>query len=263
MILTLGVNLFDISCDRVQACIRKLDQLASKYTNLRLVALQFPEDQEVPAIFARVNLNERYNKKYPVIYEMMNALANVYPDTDVFALVNSDIIMTDRAIETLLRADCDSLSMTRGDILDDKIIMLDATDAIRFDLIAFKRDWWLANAEKFKELPAVYALPVWDTTYVFQAGLLGRHLIFNKVPLILHPVHKARWFCDDADSDPLYTKWRLLPMCKMYYEYKELLKSRHYVNGVPDKMNERFKLDQEFFAQWRRLLSSNQEKSVT
>jgi hypothetical protein len=110
--------------------------------------------------------------------------------SEYFCFANSDIIVTQRAIDEMRDRGRDGYAFSRMDVDAgtgaDVEINLGGVDAI-----AARPGWWLANSRRFREF--IVGEPLWDQIYT---SILLRHadaVLFNVHPLVRHVGHPVAW----------------------------------------------------------------------
>lgn len=211
MKLAIGINIFG-TFHRQELCIEGLLKLKDLFGNtIDLYNIQ-PKDNPIihdkfeTIYFERSSLDVvpegKQNK--PIVKSMFNALGEI--NCDYFLFSNSDIIISNRFIQTIIdNQDRDAFSGSRLDIQDIQTLD-DEVSPVRyqvtgFDTFVIKTKWWNENKDKFPEY--IYAEPEWDVMYATICKENGNTMFFNKWPAgLFHVKHPIAW--DKATTERDY-----------------------------------------------------------
>lgn len=204
MKIALATNIFG-DFHRQTMCIESLKRIKSEYSDIvDLYNLQSPDNLREEDNFETLpcltrtskDLVPNSKKTKPLIKDMFNGIGKL-PGYDYFIFTNSDIILSNRFIKTILESpEKDSFSGARLTI--ENINTLDETPTLvqyqvaGFDTFAVKREWWKLHNEKFPEY--IYAEPCWDVHYATLFKRFGNSMFVNKWPAALfHIHHEIAW----------------------------------------------------------------------
>ena len=158
----------------------------------------------------------------PVVTEIFNALAARAAELGLlhFAFVNSDILVSQEAVDAVSACGARALIFSRFDFdgADGRELgsMLWGTD-----LFVVETRWWLANARRFR--PYILGEPVWDNVYTSKLLCHAGAVLYNREPFIRHEAHPAAW-----RKSPFAQYVRLLaaldaPYFSLWVEYTDRL----------------------------------------
>lgn len=231
--LCLGVNIFE--SPQWSKC---KDGLLNYKNRIGLYCLQHSDDKIDNYGLNRVNCIKTRAKDFipgsnslkPVIYEMFDALANT--GHDYFVFTNSDIIISEEAIDWMLnQSRFDSACFSRVDLEPENRRNFSDCPPYGFDLFYIKSSWWKRNRIDFLNLPNTYAEPCWDLAYATNLHILSFCYFHNKIPLIYHIPHHGRWSINTIEgsfSQNIFNKTILINLWNDYFANNVL--RRNYIN---------------------------------
>lgn len=226
MKLAIGINIFG-SYPRQNRCIETLNRIASKHSQIELYNITHKEDANYTIGFKHLPLLERYTKdvvkgsksKKPIAKDFFDILSQ--QDCDYFIFLNSDVLISEKAIKLVLKGEYETYSFSRHDVypltsLDDKIIPF-RIEIAGFDAWAVKKSWWLDNRDLFDDY--IYAEPCWD---VFFAVIMYAHSnskLCNKEFYLAHEKHALNWDSESVEGKYNHEMWLKNPYNKNWNEF--------------------------------------------
>ena len=189
-----------------------------------LANLQWPDDvypvdgfETHPVLRADSHtVTGRTGRRLPVMNELFDRLAELAEARGHawFAFANSDISITQAAVDRILTGGFEGYAFARMDYDPETREDLDMVVA-GTDLYAMRVDWWRTHRRRFR--PYIASEGVWDNVY---AAILLAHadaVVLHRDPLIRHERHPpgdwaaspfARWVNYMAALDrPYFTLW--------------------------------------------------------
>jgi hypothetical protein len=134
-------------------------------------------------------------RRRPLTREMFDRLAAAAArrGREYFAFINSDIIVTPAAIETIRRGARDTYALSRADVRWPASGAMEVSPVMTsgLDMFVARVSWWQRHGHRFRDY--IIGEACWDNVF---AAILMCHsdgLILNREPLILHEWHAAVW----------------------------------------------------------------------
>ena len=195
MTILLGVNAFPA---RGEGGRRQAEALATWRTldGARLANLQWDDDvYELEGFETHPVLRSdsrtvtgRPGRRLPVLNEAFDRLASLAErqGNRWFGYANSDISITQAAVDRILSADREGYAFGRMDFDRDTRADLEMMTA-GIDLFAFQVDWWRANRKRFRAY--IGGETIWDNVYVAILLAHADAVLLNRDPLIRHEHH--------------------------------------------------------------------------
>jgi len=250
--VALGVNIFETP--QWTRCKENLLPFKSK---MSFYCLQHQEDKVNSNGFERLNCIQKRAKNFiqlsnstkPLVYELLDGLASV--GKDYFVFMNSDIILSETAVEWMLNQNqYETACFSRVNIDPENQRNFEVWAPYGFDVFFIRTSWWKSNREKFLSLPNTYAEPCWDLAYAATLHLNSSCYYHNKIPIIYHIGHEGRWNVETLEGSYSQNIFVGLSVFKVWYDYfgKTVL-SRKYVNGEisSDRINEELAIEKKVF----------------
>ncbi len=197
MSILLGVNIYAAASEaarRQDNCLRSLRALSG----VRLVNLQFIDDLIEAEGFETLPLLKNDSRKItgrtgarkPVASEMFGVLAREARRRGCryFAFSNSDIIITQAAIDRAAEGDKQAYIFSRMDFDGRSGADLGMLIA-GLDLFVIDSGWWLDNERRFR--PYISAEWCWDNVYAAITLCHSDGMLLNREPLIKHESHPS------------------------------------------------------------------------
>ena len=195
MTILLGVNAFPA---RGEGGRRQAEALATwrTLTGARLANLQWDDDvyaldgfETHPVLRSDSRtVTGRPGRRLPVLNEALDRLASIAEAQGIrwFGYANSDISITQAAVDRVLSADREGYAFGRMDFDRDTREGVGMVTA-GIDLFVFSVDWWRANRKRFRAY--IGGETIWDN--VFTAILLAHAdaVLLNRDALIRHERH--------------------------------------------------------------------------
>ncbi len=199
--LVLGIQAYPASGD---AGRRQQDAVAALRTlrGVDLVNLQFSRTERRLAPEGLVTLDTlgldsttvtgEAGRQKPVVSEVFDRLA-AYAESRgrrYFAFLNSDIVVTPAAVDTIVRSGRDAIVFSRMDVERGSGREL-GINVYGTDMFAVDAAWWRRHRAIFR--PYVVGEPYWDNVYTAQLLCRGNAVLLNRGALIVHEQHDAAW----------------------------------------------------------------------
>lgn len=204
MHLLLGTQFYDGAPD----ALRRQQQAAAALGHLRGVTpinLQWRDEicerpgVETLAVLTRdaPGVTGLPGRRKPIVPEMLDALAHEASARRLryFALVNGDIVVTERAIDRVLTGGKQTYAFSRMNV-DESGQHLGLT-LQGIDMLAFEVPWWLANRRRFR--PYILGEPCFDVVFTAIMMCHGDGAICNRDGEIRHENHPNHPFGAYAD----------------------------------------------------------------
>ena len=242
------------------AARRQADAVASwrRLPNVSLVNLQFwnqvieVEGFETLAELRRdsVSVTGRPGIRKPVSSEVFSLLAQtaVERGCSYFAFVNSDINVTEAAIEVLLANGRDACLFSRMDV-DANGGGEIGVELAGIDGFAIRAAWWIDHAHGFR--PYIIGEAVWDNVYCAQLLCHGHGILMNRRAYITHERHATLWKASPFAEYIQFLSALDAPYFSLWYSYWTRLRELR-ARGASEA--EELALQAEVFV-WRPLLA--------
>lgn len=195
MSVVLGVNAF---AARGEGAGRQARALAAwtALEGVHLVNLQWPEEvyevngfRTLPVLTgdARAVAGVR-GRRLPVVRECLDRLAEHARavGAPAFAYANSDVALTQAAVDVIRAGGRDGWAFSRTDVDPATGRELEEVTA-GVDALAVRVEWWAAHRHRFRPYPA--GEPVWDNVYTALLLAHGDALLLNRGAWVLHERH--------------------------------------------------------------------------
>jgi hypothetical protein len=126
----------------------------------------------------------------PVSNEIFGALAGLAQARGLryFAYVNSDIVVTQEAVDAIDGRQSYAYSRTEVDPASGRH---NGITTAGVDMFAVEASWWLQNAGRFR--PYLIGESTWDNVYTAQLFCHSDGVLLNREALILHETHETAW----------------------------------------------------------------------
>jgi len=193
--MIIGTQAFTCGGDAGRRQDRALDALAS-LRGVTAVNLQWPDDvvdRDGLRTVATLRHDSRtvtkcQGPRKPITTDVLDALAAVAKAEghDYFCYLNSDIVVTQAAVDLIASGRKDTYAFSRLDLDADgrPVGML----LYGVDMVAFKVAWWEAHRRRFR--PYILGEPLWDNVYAAVMMCHGDGAMLNRTGLIEHECHE-------------------------------------------------------------------------
>jgi hypothetical protein len=198
--ILLGVNAFPAKGDGAR---RQTEALATwrELRGSRLANLQWADDvfevegfETHPVLRAdSTTVTGRSGRRLPVLSEAFDRLADLAEagGLEWFGYANSDISITQAAVDRVLSADREGYAFGRMDFDPETREDVEMVTA-GIDLFALRVDWWRANRRRFRAY--IGGETIWDNVYVAILLAHADAVLLNRDALIRHERHApADW----------------------------------------------------------------------
>lgn len=201
----IGINIFG-KFHRQDLCIESLRRIKSilpdvvELYNIQQLGQPITEHPDFITIYDKgrtaANTIPDGTSNLPMVRDMFDALAE--QGHKHFMFLNSDIILTERAIDSFLRHGyvawcCSRLAIENIESLSDTNITHSHLQIAGFDAYAITSKWWLENKHDFPDY--VYAISAWDVDYASRLAVLlqGNCRFLNSTPApCYHIMHEEK-----------------------------------------------------------------------
>jgi hypothetical protein len=225
MKLSIGTNVFQEN-KRQTLALEILRKLKQKHDSVEIYNITFKNEKNVDG-FKHLPVLERCCsdlvknsiKKKPISKDLFNALAKT--DCDYFLFLNSDIFLTDKCLKLIFEQKHDSYIFSRIDTYDinslnDPIVPM-RMEIAGFDAWCVKKDWWLANTDKFPDY--IYGEPLWDLHYALTLYYNSNCFLGNKDVFIAHIKHPIQWSDNSIEQKYNANFWEKTTFHRVWHDY--------------------------------------------
>ena len=199
--IILGVNIYDARGATGERQARALASLV-KLRDVQVVNLQFHDEVPLPTPPGcethcvlredSVRITGRRGARKPIVSEMLGVLGRIANARGAryIAIANSDIVVTQEAIDWMLRERMETYAISRQDVdIATREPLGIQTRGVDFFTIA--SDWWRGNSHRFR--PYILGNHGWDAAYASKMMCHSRGVVVNDRPLVLHDLHEMTW----------------------------------------------------------------------
>ena len=247
MKIAIGINIFG-NCKGQDDCIEVLKKISSKYPTVTLYNLTFKEEKNNNNNFTHLPLLKQKAKNIvpdsksekPTTKQFFDILSQ--QDCDYFIFLNSDILLSPKFIDLILKKEYETYCVSRHDTYPiesiQKIIPY-RIEIAGFDVWAVKKEWWIQNSNLFEDF--VYAEHLWDVAYTLKMFNNSKCLLCNKEFFAAHEKHEIKW--NENSPEAVYNNilWEKLPFKNKWKEfiYDNLVKRMPYAQFLIPLDNEK------------------------
>ena len=208
--MIIGTQAYTCEGDDARRQNRALEALAS-LSGVTAVNLQWPDEivhraglRTLPALSVDSRTVTRCpGVRKPIARDVLDVLAAVARAEGhrYFCYLNSDIVVTQAAVDVIASAGKQGYAFSRLDVdaAGQPVEML----LYGVDMVAFDVAWWLEHRRRFR--PYILGEPCWDNVYAAVIMCHGDGLVLNRHGLIEHERHDAR----RVPNAFLYYNWLL------------------------------------------------------
>jgi hypothetical protein len=135
-----------------------------------------------------------------------------------FAYVNSDTVLSERALERICSGGADAYLLARTDVgggLPSELLLA-GVDGFAVDAL-----WWIDNRRRFR--PYILGEPVWDTVYAAQLACHGRAVFVHETGVLTHERHERRWAGSPFASYVRYLSALDAPYFSLWFRFRDRL----------------------------------------
>jgi hypothetical protein len=246
MKIAIGINIFGEN-KRQNFCIDVLKKIKSKFKNVLLYNITFKDESNKDSDFIHLPvLNQRANNiitgsisKKPTTKQFFDILA--HQESDYFVFLNSDILLSPKFINLILKQEYETYCVSRYDTLPidsiDKIIPY-RIEIAGFDVWAVKTNWWKDNNQYFDDY--VYAEHLWDVAYTLTMYNHSSCLLCNKTFYAAHEKHDLNWNENSLEAKYNSSLWEKSPYGLNWkkFIYENLIKRPPYGQFLEPLYNE-------------------------
>jgi hypothetical protein len=196
--LLLGTNLYAARCALAARRQARGAESLIQLHGARIVNLQFHDDpvelRSIETVCAlrrdSIDVTGRMGPKKPLTTEIFGALAGLAQARGLryFAYVNSDIVVTQEAVDAI--GGRQSYAFSRMEV-DPASGRQNGVTTAGIDMFAVEASWWLQNAGRFR--PYLIGESTWDNVYTAQLLCHSDGVLLNREALILHETHETAW----------------------------------------------------------------------
>ena len=197
--IAIGSQFFPVAGDaglrqeRARAALLSLDRVIP-------VNLQFVDEDFRPEGFRTLRVLRRDARtvtgadglRKPIVSEMFDALADAARAAGCryFAYLNSDIEVSQRAIDLILDGSRDGYAFSRVDV-DPATGAETGVEIFGLDMFAIDAGWWERERRRFR--PYIAGEACWDNVYASLICAYGNGVVVNERPGIYHQRHATLW----------------------------------------------------------------------
>lgn len=225
MKIAIGINIFN-SNKRQDLCIEVLKKLKNKFHQIELYNITFKDDLNNHSEFIHLPLLHKTAKdiiknsksKKPTTKQFFDILSN--QDSDYFIFLNSDILLSPKFIDLILKQEYETYCVSRHDTLPIESINEIVPYRIEiagFDVWAIKNNWWRTNHHHFDDY--VYAEHLWDVAYTLTMYNHSACLICNKEFYAAHEKHDLNWNEESLEAKYNTSLWEKTPYGPNWKEF--------------------------------------------
>ncbi len=261
MKICIGLNLYKNE-HRNKLCLDSLYKLQKKF-NIDIYNLQFINNTNIKDVDHVSTFNclirksgdlvpNSLNQNLPTMFEMFDNLSKL--NYDYFIYTNSDIIISDRYIQTIQsnKFDCypaSRLAINNIESINSTNIVPSHYQVAGFDTFAVKTEWWNCFKHLFPDY--ILGMPAWDVHYATVMMLYGNSMLCNKwPPNIFHIIHESPWVSDNTIPERQYcenlffqTNKKIANIWNSYLFNVLLKRSNNYYEEMPNELE----LEKEYF----------------
>lgn len=236
MKISIGINIHN-SYKRQDQCIYVLKKLKEKHDNITLYNITFDgelnfEKEFIHLPFLRETASDvimESSSKKPIANQFFDILSKT--DCDYFLFLNSDILLTEKAIK-ILTDEHETYCFSRTDVVSTDVlsnIIPWRIEIAGFDAWAVKKEWWNKNSQLFDET-FVYAEHLWDVFFTLTMFNNSICKLCNKENYIIHEKHELNWNETSPEATHNSKLWEKSPFPKKWNEfiYKNLIQRQPY-----------------------------------
>ena len=225
MKLAIGINIFGYYT-RQDFCIDVLLRFASKHPQITLYNITFEGERNYTLGFEHLPLLKTKAKdiipnstsEKPISKDFFDILSQT--DCDYFLFLNSDILLTEKILKLILKAEYETYSFSRHDCYKietlDKIIPF-RIEIAGFDAWAVKKSWWIENSHHFNDY--IYAEHLWDVAFAVEMYNRSNSFIGNKDVYLCHEKHELNWNEETPEAIHNTTLWKKTPYHEKWHEF--------------------------------------------
>ena len=230
MKLSIGINIFK-SNKRQTLAIECLRKLKHKNCGVQLYNICFEKELYPTEDFIDYPLLQKKSFHYTGNKEIKKPIANEFfdllseTDCDYFLFLNSDILLSQKAINFISHKNFDSYIFSRHEIQDlnslaDPLVPY-KIEVAGFDAWAVKKEWWIQNKNKIPN--CIYSEVAWDN--IMSMGLYqnSNSILCNKEFYIAHISHPINWSRETPEGKFNMKTWNNMPVSHKWDYYMQMV----------------------------------------
>lgn len=228
MKISIGINIFG-SNKRQTLAIECLKILKEKNTNVELYNISYSNEListegfvDCPMLTkTSFEYTKNENKTKPIANEFFDILSKT--DCDYFLFINSDILLSQKAINLISNGRFDSYIFSRHEIEEIDSIKTPLVpykiEVAGFDAWAVKKNWWIENGNKIPT--CIYSEVAWDN--IMSMGLYqnSNATLCNKEFYIAHISHPIKWSRETPEGSFNMKTWLSMPIAPKWDYYMQ------------------------------------------
>lgn len=238
MKLSIGINIFNQN-ERQNIAVECLKRLKQKNSNIEVYNISYKDElQEVSEFKSLPILGESSSTltgnemvKKPIANEFFNILSNT--ECDYFLFLNSDIILSQKALNLIFAGNMESYIFSRHEIkpitsLEDKIIPY-KIEVAGFDAWAVKKAWWIENGNTIPK--CIYSEVAWDNIMSLSLFTKSNAKFCNKEFYIGHLSHPINWSRETPEGMYNMKTWNSMAIAPKWDYYMQAFLFRRSPRG--------------------------------
>jgi hypothetical protein len=247
MKIAIGVNIFKENKNQLLA-IECLKRIKANNKNVEIYNIAFEEELVKIQEFinlgvltkSSIDLTGNKNVKKPVSNELFDILSS--QDCDYFLFVNSDILVSQKTINIIKKAEYETYIFSRHEIKPisniNEPISPYKIEVAGFDGWAIKNDWWKQNKKIIPE--CIYSEVAWDNIMSLSIFPNSKSILCNKDFYIGHITHTNNWSRETPEGQYNMKTWMSMPISQKwnYYLQSVLFKRQPFVYFTQPLINE-------------------------
>ena len=225
MKLAIGVNLFG-SNKRQSIAAEVLCAHAKHFTDIELFNITFKNEKNTNSQFTHLPLIRRTAadvikdsiSQKPIAKDFFDILSQ--QDCDAFLFLNSDILLTRKAIKLIMEQAYETYSFSRADCYEfdepTKAVPF-RIEIAGFDGWAVNKNWWIANRDLFDDY--VYAEHLWDVAFAITMFKHSNSKLCNKDIYIAHEKHPLNWNENSVEALHNSSLWKKTEFHQKWHDF--------------------------------------------
>ena len=252
MPLLIGTHIHPAEGETARRQLTACDNMAN-LCNVELINMQFTDrigDVRHPNFETHYCLNRdsltvsgKRGTRKPLTSEMFNYLYNYAKrrNMDLFCFTNSDILISQEAVDLALKSNKDSLLFSRMDFNGKSGEELGVMYYGQDTFIA-RTEWWGCNRWRFR--PYIVGECLWDNIYTTIMLCHGDGVLVNGTALVRHEQHPIAWVNSPFQDWHYFLISRDRPYLDLWYRYRAALNEKR-ARGTTER--EELELLDEYF----------------
>jgi hypothetical protein len=228
MKIGIGINIFGENKNQNLA-IKCLKKIKENNKNIEIYNIGFEEEfvnvsefKSLPILKeSSIDLTGNPKKKKPIANEFFDILSN--EDLDYFLFLNSDILLSQKAINLIKKEEYESYIFSRFEINEINDINEDIKpykiEVSGFDAWAVKKEWWQKNGKLISK--CIYSEVAWDNIMSLSLYQNSNCKFCNKEFYIGHISHPIKWSRESLEGKYNMKTWLFMPISPKWDYYMQ------------------------------------------